>query len=73
MPSVLTSGPGGPGTLPDVIDEHTRHTARLLVERSVVIANRVKDGSCAVVGLNYTLAHGRARLLEVIGRLEKAG
>lgn len=70
MPSVLSSGPAGPVELPEVIDEHTKHTARLLVERSVVIANRVKEGSCAVIGLNYTLALGRARLLEVIGDLD---
>ncbi len=68
-PSVLTGRQSGHDSLDEVIDEHTRHTARLLVERSTAIARRVADGRCAVVGVNYTLAEGHADLLEAIGTL----
>ncbi len=73
LPSVLTSRPGGSDDLATVIEEHTRHTARLLVERSAVLAKKVEQGSCAAVGLNYTLAQGNTRLLEVIGDVGEPG
>jgi carbonic anhydrase len=38
--------------------EHVRYTTDLLVRRSTVIADRVADGRCAVVGLSYRLAEG---------------
>jgi carbonic anhydrase len=66
-PSVLSGRQSGQVSLDAVIDEHTRHTAELLVERSATIAKRVADGRCAIVGVNYTLAKGQADLLEAIG------
>jgi hypothetical protein len=33
--------------------------------------SRVAQDSCAVAGMNYTLAQGHARLLEVIGELDE--
>jgi carbonic anhydrase len=71
-PSVLSARQAGLGELDDVIQEHTRRTARLIVERSSAIAARVADGRCAVVGLNYTLAEGKVGLLESIGDLDGA-
>ena len=44
-------------------EEHVRHTVDLLVKRSAVLADRVADGTCAVVGLSYRLAEGSVRLL----------
>lgn len=47
---------------PDVaMEEHLRYTIDLLVRRSAVIAERVADGRCAVVGLSYRLAEGSVR------------
>jgi carbonic anhydrase len=43
------------------VEEHIRYTANLLVQRSSVIAERVADGRCAVVGLSYRLAEGTVR------------
>lgn len=44
---------------PDVaVREHVRYTAELLVRRSTVIARRVAEGRCAVVGLSYRLEEG---------------
>ena len=68
-PSVLSGKQSGQESLDEVIDEHTRHTARLLVERSATIARRVAEGRCAVAGVNYTLAEGRAQLLEAVGEI----
>jgi carbonic anhydrase len=43
------------------VEEHIRYTTELLVRRSSVIAERVADGRCAVVGLSYRLAQGSVR------------
>jgi carbonic anhydrase len=69
MPSVLAARRAGFTDLDHVIDEHTRHTVHLLIERSEAVAERVDDGRCAVVGVDYTLADGHARLIDVIGPL----
>ncbi|MGA8115441.1 MAG: carbonic anhydrase [Actinocatenispora sp.] len=62
VPSVLSVPDGR--TDPDAAGEaHVRYTCGLLAERSKIIAERVADGSCAVVGLSYRLAEGNARLL----------
>ncbi|UJW30177.1 carbonic anhydrase [Saccharothrix sp. AJ9571] len=45
------------------VEEHTRYTVDLLVDRSHAIAKRVADGSCAVVGLTYRLGEGSARVI----------
>lgn len=43
------------------VEEHIRYTAQLLCRRSAVIAERVADGRCGVVGLSYRLAEGGVR------------
>jgi carbonic anhydrase len=72
-PSVLAARRSGLTSLDHVIDEHTRHTAHLLTERSDVIADRIGDGRCAVVGVRYTLAEGQARQLDALGMLDADG
>jgi carbonic anhydrase len=42
-------------------DEHIRYTVGMLVERSIVIAERVADGRLGVVGLSYRLVEGSVR------------
>jgi carbonic anhydrase len=55
---------------PDLLtEEHVRHTVHLIAERSAVVASRVADGSCAVVGAGYRLEQGQVRLLEVVGEV----
>jgi carbonic anhydrase len=68
-PSVLTARRAGAVTVEDVEVEHVRHTARLLVDRSVILSDAVAAGRCAVVGAAYTLAAGRARLVDGVGDL----
>ncbi|NUT36725.1 MAG: carbonic anhydrase [Hamadaea sp.] len=43
--------------------EHTRYTTDLLAERSSLIAERLADGRCGVVGLSYRLAEGNVQVV----------
>jgi carbonic anhydrase len=43
------------------VTEHIRYTAELLAQRSMVIAGRLADGRCGVIGLSYRLAEGSVR------------
>ncbi|MCM0640214.1 carbonic anhydrase [Cellulomonas wangsupingiae] len=47
--------------------QHVLHTARQLHGYSVLLAEDVAAGRCAVVAVEYTLADGQARLTHVIG------
>jgi carbonic anhydrase len=47
--------------------EHLRHTVDMLLSYSSALADAVRDGRCAVVGAEYTLAEGRARAVEARG------
>ncbi|MFZ5869988.1 MAG: carbonic anhydrase [Actinomycetota bacterium] len=69
IPSVLTGRRTGATGIDDLVTEHVRHTARLLAERSVVLSDAIEAGTCAVVGLTYRLADGRARLVDGVGQL----
>lgn len=66
-PSVLTARRVGRLSTDDVEREHVRHTTRLLAERSATIHDRIDAGRLAIVGAEYRLAHGEARLLTVVG------
>lgn len=65
--STLSAARAGQVTVNEVVAEHTKQTAQLLVDRSAAIATRIADGRCAVVAMEYTLAEGKARLLTSIG------
>lgn len=47
--------------------EHVRHTVQMINSYSISLANAVKEGRCAIVGLEYALHDGRVRLAEAIG------
>ncbi|WP_454051241.1 carbonic anhydrase [Cellulomonas sp. Marseille-Q8402] len=51
----------------DLGHEHVRHTVDMLRSYSVTLAEAVDEGRCAVVGVEYTLADGGARLTTVVG------
>jgi carbonic anhydrase len=46
---------------------HTSHTVKMLQSYSAALAEAVAEGRCAIVGVEYTLADGRASLVEVVG------
>jgi carbonic anhydrase len=49
--------------------EHVRHTVQMLQGYSVSLAERVRDGSCAIIGVEYALADGRVSLVQVAGNV----
>lgn len=56
---------------PEVLGrEHVRHTVRMLQSYSAGLADAVREGRCAVVGLEYALGEGRVRLVEAAGAIE---
>ncbi|MCQ4041651.1 carbonic anhydrase [Streptantibioticus rubrisoli] len=66
-PSVLAARAAGLTEDDDIIAEHVRHTGDLLLDRSRVLADRVKAGQAAVVGLAYRLSDGSARIVASAG------
>lgn len=66
-PSVLNARREGLSSTADIEARHVQETAELLMQRSRIIADRVAEGKCAIVGVTYTLAEGRARLRRVVG------
>ena len=52
---------------PTLRREHVRHTVSMLHSYSAGLAAAVAEGRCAIVGVEYDLADGRARLIEVVG------
>ncbi len=67
VPSVLVARKLGPTTADAVEAVHVKETMQLLHERSHVIASGVEAGTLGLVGLTYTLADGRARIVHTIG------
>ncbi|MEU3750028.1 MULTISPECIES: carbonic anhydrase [Streptomyces] len=67
MPSVLAARAAGLTADSDIIDEHIRHTADLVLDRSRILADQVAAGETAVVGLGYQLAEGSARVVTAHG------
>ncbi len=49
--------------------EHLRHTVDMLLSYSAALDTAVREGRCAVVGVEYTLAEGHARVVEVRGSI----
>lgn len=76
IPSILTRD-SLQGTLRDglpdrsnangLLREHVKNTVKTLTGYSQSLANAVAEGRVAVVGVEYTLAEGRARLVAVQG------
>jgi carbonic anhydrase len=71
-PSVLEARRAGHDSPDEIEATHARHTGRLLVDRSAVLAGAIARQQCAVVSLTYTLAEGRVQLLETIGEIDGA-
>lgn len=74
IPSIVNITAGHPGTdiaaLSDqkvLRREHVRHTVDMLHAYSAGLATAVAEGRCAVVGVEYDLSDGAARLIHVLG------
>ena len=67
-PSVLAASRGGHSPSTEEIErEHVERTCALIAERSTVVADRLRAGALGIVGAEYDLAHGEARVLRVLG------
>ena len=66
-PSILAGRSEGLSEYFEFVSRHVQETAHILMQRSRIIAQRVKDGELAIVGLSYRLDDGNVHLVEVIG------
>ncbi len=66
-PSVLQGRKEGLSTVDELEGRHVMETAKLIMERSSLIADKVAAGRCAIVGVTYTLSDGHMELRGVIG------
>ncbi|GGC76358.1 carbonic anhydrase [Hoyosella rhizosphaerae] len=66
-PSLLRARQRGFSHIDDFEAQHVRETSELLLARSRVVADRVADGRCAIVGVTYKLAEGQVKLRSVVG------
>jgi carbonic anhydrase len=66
-PSVLAASKHGDAGIDEIEAEHVRQTARLLAERSHLIADRLAAGSLGIVGATYHLRDGEANVVTSLG------
>jgi carbonic anhydrase len=66
-PSVLAAHQAGMTSADEIEAEHVRHTLRLVIERSRLLADRIASGQLAVVGAVYDLSDGRANIVDSVG------
>ena len=71
-PSVISAYRAGTRETEAVLTEHVRQPVTLIYERSAIIAERVRQGQVAIVGLTYALAQGQTSLVAQIGHLDPA-
>ncbi|MGW0159830.1 carbonic anhydrase [Mycobacterium sp. NPDC003323] len=67
MPSILAGRRDGLSRVDEFEARHVEETASQLMARSTVIADRVRSGELAIVGLTYHLADGRVQLRNHLG------
>ncbi|MCV7435464.1 carbonic anhydrase [Mycolicibacterium bacteremicum] len=67
MPSILAGRRDGLSRVDEFEARHVEETASQLLARSTVIADRVRSGDLAIVGLTYHLADGRVQLRNHLG------
>lgn len=52
-----------------ILREHVRSTVQMIRGYSVLLAEAIAEGRCAVVGAEYALAEGRVRTVEALGEV----
>jgi len=69
-PSVLAATRGGrTPTIEEIEREHVERTCDLIKERSTLIADRIRSGALGIVGAEYDLGDGEAKLVRTVGAL----
>ncbi len=72
MPSILLGRKDGLTRVDEFEARHVAETGSQLLARSRVIAERVEEGTLAIVGLTYHLADGRVALRDHLGDIGEA-
>ncbi|UZF45725.1 carbonic anhydrase [Rhodococcus rhodochrous] len=68
-PSILMGRRDGLTTVDELEGRHVVETGTLLAERSQIIAERIAEGRCAIVGVTYKLDDGRVQLQGHLGEI----
>ncbi len=68
-PSILVGRTEGLTTIDELESRHVEETGKLLMERSRIIADKVENGTCAIVGVTYALDDGGVKLRSVVGEI----
>ncbi|NUP27877.1 MAG: carbonic anhydrase [Nocardia sp.] len=71
-PSMLIGRREGLNTVDDLEARHVVETSRLLMERSMIVSDRVNAGECAIACVTYKLVDGKAILHRVVGNIGEA-
>ena len=72
-PSIMLGRRDGLTRVDEFETRHVIETGSQLLSRSLAIAERVKDGGLAIVGVTYRLADGRIVLREHLGDIGESG
>ncbi|MGQ4619006.1 carbonic anhydrase [Nocardia sp. R7R-8] len=68
-PSILIGRREGLATVDEMEARHVVETSRLLMQRSMIISQRVATGECAIACVTYKLAEGKVQLHRVVGNI----
>ncbi|MRH90517.1 carbonic anhydrase [Nocardia sp. SYP-A9097] len=68
-PSILIGRREGLEEVDDLEARHVEETARVLMQRSIIISERVAAGECAIACVTYQLDDGRVTLHRAIGNI----
>ncbi|MFD4355977.1 carbonic anhydrase [Nocardia sp. NPDC058519] len=68
-PSILLGRREGLNTVDDLEARHVEETSKLLMQRSMIIAQRVAAGQLAIASVTYQLEDGRAQLRRTVGNI----
>lgn len=68
-PSILLGRREGLTGVDELEARHVVETSRLLMQRSMIISQRVATGQCAIASVTYKLADGRAHLHRSVGNI----
>ncbi len=68
-PSILVGRREGLSTVDELEARHVEETSKLLLQRSMIISQRVATGQCAIACVTYKLEDGRAQLRRTVGNI----
>jgi carbonic anhydrase len=68
-PSILVGRREGLNTVDELEARHVVETSKLLMQRSMIISQRVATGQCAIASVTYKLEDGRVQLRRTVGNI----